>query len=83
VLLFAGLSLGRADGHDDATTTITAQVSSADHETAEGYFSLGPDTTVVAKPGSDLFRFLSRQKGRRVKITVSVVDDRQLSRLNR
>ena len=80
-MLFAGLALGRAADRDE--TVITAQVSSADHETDEGYFSLGPETTVIAKPGGELFQFLSRQKGHRVRVTVTVLDDRQLSRLGR
>ena len=77
-MLFAGLAFGRAADRDE--TVITAQ---ADHETDEGYFSLGPETTVIAKPGGELFQFLSRQKGHRVRVTVTVLDDRQLSRLGR
>ena len=81
LMLFAGLVAGRAADRDQ--TTVTAQVSSADHETDEGYFSLGPDTTVMAKPGSDLFTFLAREKGKKVRVTLTVVDERQLSRLDR
>lgn len=79
--LTAGIGIGRASDRDE--TTITAQVSSADHETDEGYFSLGADATVMAKPGTALYRFLARQKGRKVKLTVTEADDRQLSRLDR
>jgi hypothetical protein len=79
--LTAGIGIGRASDRDE--TTITAQVSSADHETDEGYFSLGADATVMAKPGTPLCRFLARQKGRKVKLTVTEADDRQLSRLDR
>jgi hypothetical protein len=38
---------------------------------------------VLAKPGSDLHRFLSRQNGREVRITLTLVDGRQLSKLER
>lgn len=79
--LFAGFSAGRASDVDQAT--ITAKVSSAEHETQEGYFSVGPDTTLVAKPGSELQRFLIRQNGRTVRIVVTAVDGQQLSRLER
>jgi hypothetical protein len=76
-----GFSIGRAaDGNE---TSITAQVSSADHETDEGYFSLGKDVTVMVKPGSDLHQFLSRQNGHQVRVTLTLVDGRQLSRLER
>lgn len=79
--LLLGMSIGRAaDGNE---TVMTVQVSSADHETDEGYFSLGKDATVMAKPGTDLHRFLSRQNGRQVRVTLTLVGDRQLSRVER
>jgi hypothetical protein len=79
-LLFV-LSIGRAA--DTNETTMTVQVSSADHETDEGYFSLGKDATVIAKPGTDLYQFLARQKGHQVRVTMTLVDGRQLSRIER
>ena len=79
--LLIGLSLGRAA--DTNETTLTVQVSSADHETEEGYFSLGKDATVIAKPGTDLYQFLARQKGRQVRVTMTLVDGRQLSKIER
>lgn len=79
--LLLGLSIGRAADRDEAS--LTAQVSSAEHETEEGYFSLGSDATVLAKPGSELQRFLARQNGRTVRITVTLVGVEQLSRLER
>ena len=76
-----GMSIGRAaDGNE---TVMTVQVSSAEHETDEGYFALGKDATVMAKPGSDLHRFLSRQNGRQVRVTLTLAGDKQLSRLER
>jgi hypothetical protein len=79
VLLLAGLTTAR--GSKDDETVVTVQVTSADHELAEGYFSLGDTATVVAKPGSDLYQFLARQRGHRVKITLVESGTRQLSRL--
>ena len=79
--LLLGMSIGRAADGDE--TAFTARVSSADHETDEGYFSLGKDATVMAKPGTDLHRFLSRQNGRDVRITLTLAGGRQLSRLER
>jgi hypothetical protein len=75
-----GMSIGRAADRDE--TTLTAQISSAEHETEEGYFSLGPDATVLAKPGSELQRYLARQNGRKVRITLTLVNA-ELSRLER
>ena len=79
--LLLGLSIGRAADRDE--TTLTAQVSSAEHEAAEGYFSLGDTATVMAKPGSDLYRFLSRHRGRSIKITLAENTGRQLSRIDK
>jgi hypothetical protein len=79
--LLLGMSIGRASDGDE--TVLTAKVSSADHETDEGYFSLGKDATVLVKPGTELHRFLARQNGRDVRITLTLVDGRQLSRLER
>jgi hypothetical protein len=81
VALLIGFSLGRASDRDE--TVVTAQISSAEHETQEGYFSLGPDATVLAKPGSDLYRFLARQNGHKVRITLTLVGGQDLSRLER
>ena len=80
-LLLVGLSVGRAFDRDE--TSLIVQVSSADHEREEGYFSLGDNATVLAKPGSDLYRFLTRQRGHRVKILLQESAGRELSRIER
>lgn len=80
-LLLLGISIGRASTADE--TIMTVQVSSADHEIEEGYFSLGEEATVMVKPGSDLFRFLSRQRGNKVKIVLTQTTSRELSQINR
>jgi hypothetical protein len=80
-IFFIGLIIGRASERDE--TTVTVQVSSADHEMQEGYFSLGDGLTLVVKPGSDLHRFLARQRGRKVKISLTEATIPELSRLQR
>lgn len=77
----AGLHVTAASDRDE--TVITVQVSSADHELQEGYFTLGDSTTVMVKPGSDLYKFLSRQRGRKVKVTLTEAAGPELSRLER
>jgi len=79
--LLLGMSVSRAADSDEAV--FTARVTAADHETDEGYFSLGKDATVLTKPGTDLHQFLTRENGREVRITLTRVDGRQLSRLDR
>jgi hypothetical protein len=80
-LLLVGLAIGRASDTDE--TAVTVQVTSADHELQEGYFSLGDSTTIMAKPGSDLHRFLARQRGKKIRIVLSEADTRELSQIRR
>jgi hypothetical protein len=80
-LLLVGLGVGWASDKDE--TTATVQVTSADHELQEGYFSLGDSATIVAKPGSDLYRFLVRQRGKKIRIVFSEADTRELSQIRR
>ena len=80
-LVLVGLSVGWAADRDE--TTVTVQVSAADHEIQEGYFTLGDSVTVMVKPGSDLYRFLSRQRGRKVKILLTEATVPELSKLER
>ncbi len=80
-LLLVGFSVGRASDRDEAVVTV--KVTSADHEVQEGYFSLGDNVTVMVKPGTDLYRFLSRQRGHKVKIQLSEAGGPELSRLER
>ena len=49
---------------------VTAEVSAADHELEEGYFALGQDAAIVAKPGTPLHRWLRTHVGQRVKIVI-------------
>jgi hypothetical protein len=76
-----GVSVGQASDRDEAIMTV--QVSSADHEVLEGYFTLGDKATVMVKPGSDLYKFLSRQRGRKIKVTLTDAAGPELSRLER
>jgi hypothetical protein len=80
-LLLVGVGIGRASDRDEAV--ITVRITSADHELQEGYFALGEQATVVAKPGSDLFKFLSRHRDKEVRIVLTQAEVRQLSRLKR
>ena len=80
-LLLAGYGLGRASDKDEAVVTV--KVTSADHEIQEGYFSLGENTTVMVKPGTDLFRFLSRHRNRTITVTLAEGSARELSRIGR
>jgi hypothetical protein len=80
-LVLLGFAVGGANDRDE--TTMTVQVRSADHEIQEGYFTLGDSTTVMVKPGSDLYKFLARNRGKKVKLALSEAGGTELSRLER
>ena len=80
-LLVLGFSIGRASDTDE--TVVTVQVNSADHEVQEGYFALGEQATVMVKPGSELFQFLARQRGRKVRIVLTETAPMELSKIQR
>jgi hypothetical protein len=80
-LMATAFAVGQASNRDE--TVLTVQVSSADHELLEGYFTLGDSATVVVKRGSDLYNFLSRQRGRKVKLVLTDAAGPELSRLDR
>ena len=82
ILLFS-LALGAAWAGTRDEAVLTVQVSSAEHEAVEGYFTLGDNTTIMAKPGSELYQFLSRQRGRTIKITLTEAGKPGLSTLER
>lgn len=79
--LSAGLTVGFASDRDEAIMTV--QVSSSDHELLEGYFTLGDNATVMVKPGSDLYKFLSRHRGRKIKVSMVDAAGPDLSKLQR
>ena len=80
-LVVMAFAVGRASDRDEAVMTV--QVSWADHELLEGYFTLGDSATVMAKRGSALFNFLSRQRGRKIKLVLTESAGPELSRLDR
>ena len=79
----AGAAGARALSSDREETVLTVQISSAEHEAQEGYFTLGDSATVMVKPGSDLYKFLSRHRGRKVRITLTDASRPGLSELER
>jgi hypothetical protein len=79
LLMLGAFAVGRAS---DREVAVTVQVTSAEHEAKEGYFSLGDNATVMVKPGTDLHRFLDNRRGQRITIRMTDAGP-QLSRLDR
>lgn len=64
--LFAfGLGLS---AHD--TLLMTGRLTATAQEADEGYFALGMDAALVAKPGSELHDWLRSHEGQRMKLTL-------------
>ena len=70
VLALLLFGLGVTWASDDQVAVVVAEVSSADHEVEEGYFGLGQQAVVMAKPGSELHRWLSSHRGQKVRLTL-------------
>jgi hypothetical protein len=80
-LLLAGFIVGRASESEE--TAITVQVTSADHEVDEGYFSLGDSATLMVKPGTDFYRFLANRRGHQIRVTLTEAGRAEPSRIDR
>lgn len=65
VLLGFGHLVAQEDRWEQA-----AQVGATYQEADEGYFSFGQDLMVVAKPGSDLQKWLKARVGQRMKLKI-------------
>ena len=81
MIVVAAFAVGRASDRDE--TVMTVQVSSADHELLEGYFTLGDTATVMARKESALYKFLSRHRGKKIKLVLTEASRPELSRLDR
>lgn len=52
------------------TAIVTGQLTATDQEADEGYFALGMEAAIVAKPGSELHRWLTSHAGQRLKLSL-------------
>lgn len=72
--LVAGL-FGAAVAAGLNQAAVVAQLTAADHEVEEGYFTLGDGATVIVKPGSDLHAWLTAHRGQKVRLRVEATRD--------
>jgi len=68
LLMLLGFSLGV---YAEAGWSMTAPLGATEQEADEGYFALGQDTMVVAKPGSQLHIWLRDHLGQHLKLTLA------------
>jgi hypothetical protein len=62
---------------------VVADLTAADHEVAEGYFTLGQKASLIAPPGTPLHDWLNENRGRRVRVQITIVEDPVTARLKK
>lgn len=72
IALIVGIVAGGAAVASQASIAVQGQVSATEQESDEGYFAVGNDTMIVAKPQSTLHRWLRAQNGRQVRVTIEL-----------
>jgi hypothetical protein len=65
-----GLLLAAGAVASDAPV-ISGMVSATEQESDEGYFAIGSETMIVAKPNSTLHRWLRERTGQHVRVTIT------------
>ena len=71
VVLVVLTGIGRPMAQDDKIE-VEARVGATYQEADEGYFSLGQNTMVVTKQGSDLQKWLKAHVGQRMKLKFEI-----------
>ena len=77
VALVVGIVAGGAAVASQASIAVQGQVSATEQESDEGYFAVGGDTMVVAKPESPLHNWLRTHNGQQVRVTIEVEQSTQ------
>jgi hypothetical protein len=70
--LVVGIIAGGAAVASQASITVQGQVSATEQESDEGYFAVGADTMVVAKPRSALHQWLRAHNNQQVRVTIEL-----------
>jgi hypothetical protein len=72
VALVVGTIAGGAAVASQASIAVQGKVSATEQESDEGYFAVGAETMVVAKPQSALHQWLRAHNGQQVRVTLEV-----------
>ncbi len=54
---------------------LSGHVSATDSEVDEGFFGVGQETSIVAKPGSGAHKWLKEHTGQRIRVTLEIDTD--------
>jgi hypothetical protein len=83
LLALALFGLAAAAQTRSEDTTVVADLTAADHEVAEGYFALGQKASLIAPPGTPLHDWLNENRGRRVRVHITIVEEPVTARLKK
>jgi hypothetical protein len=72
VALVVGIVAGGVAVASQASISVQGKVSATEQESDEGYFAVGAETMVVAKPQSALHQWLRAHNGQQVCVTLEV-----------
>ncbi len=73
VLALAFIVLGfHVRAEPDEGFRVSGQVSATDSEVDEGFFGVGQETVVIAKPGTGAHKWLKEHAGQRITVTLAV-----------
>jgi hypothetical protein len=70
--LVVGIVAGGAAVASQGSITVQGQVTATEQESDEGYFAVGNDTMIVAKPRSVLHQWLQAHNSQQVRVTIEV-----------
>jgi hypothetical protein len=70
-LVVGALAGGVAVAHQ-ASIAVQGRVSATEQESDEGYFAVGTEMMVVAKPASALHQWLRAHNGQQVRVTIEL-----------
>jgi hypothetical protein len=83
LVLFGFAAAAQTRSEEATETTVVADLTAADHEVAEGYFALGQKASLIAPPGTPLHDWLNENRGRRVRVHITVVEEPVTARLKK
>jgi hypothetical protein len=75
--LVVGMLAGGAAVASQASIAVQGQLTATEQEADEGYFAVGGDTMVIAKPHSALHGWLRSHNSRQVRVTVQLEEPTQ------
>jgi len=72
IALVVGIHVGGGAVASQSSISVEGAVGATEQESDEGYFAVGSDTMLVAKPRSALHQWLRSHNGQQVRVTIEL-----------